>query len=96
MGLAQTQENPNQDVVTVAWSTVDVMADALAESDVEIPRLMEKTAKTLLEADAAQAAVNDAEARKIERQAALDAALAVLAQVSADNPELAAEALARR
>lgn len=96
MTMIQTQENPNNDVVTVAWSTVDVMADALAESDSEIPRLMDKAAKTRLEVDAAQQAVNDAGARKIERRAALDAALAVLAQVSADNPVLAAEALARR
>lgn len=96
MGLVQTQENPNQDVVTVAWSTVDVMADALSESDPEIARLEAKVLKTQDEVADAQQALIDAAERKIERQAALDAALADLAQVSADNPVLAAEALARR
>ena len=96
MGLAQTAENANQDVVTIAWSTVDVMAEAFAESDLEIARLEEKVIKTKEEVSAAQQAVTDAQARKVVRQANLDAAIAFLEQVSADNPELAAEALARR
>ena len=96
MSLIQTSENPNQDVVTVAWSTVDIMAEALSESDPEIARLETKVLKAQAEILEAEQAMSDAQARKIVRQENLDAAISVLEQISADNPELAAEALARR
>lgn len=94
--MTETAENPYVDVVTVAWSKVDVMQAILDQSDPEIARLGDKVLKTQQEVTDAQQAVTAAEAEKVIRQANLDAALAELADVSTANPELAAEASSRR
>lgn len=96
MGIAQTEENPNQDVVTVAWSAVDVWQRAELESVLEIANLEEKVIKTQGEVASAQGAVVKAQTQLLERRSELEAALTVLSEVSAENPVLAAEALARR
>ena len=96
MSITNIEENPNDDIITVAWSKVDVMQSILDGSDPEIERLNGKVLKTQQEVLDAEQAVADAEAEKVIRQENLDSALADLADISVANPELAAQALSRR
>lgn len=92
----QITENPHRDPVTIAWSTLDVCAAAVADAEDAAVRLRAKADKTAAELAAIKAAFADADAAVKTAVAARKDAQAALDKVEADNPELAAEVSARR